>query len=556
MLKNLHVKNLALIEEEEIDFSKGLNILSGETGAGKSIILGALSLALGGKAAKGLLKDENEDAVVEAVFSVESEAVRAALEAMSIEVYEDEVILSRRISPSKATAKINGEAVPANKLAEVGNLFIDIYGQHEHQSLLNKKKHAELLDDFCNNDFGTLKVELADKYRAYKKSVLELANAEALDKDRESKLGLLEYELNTLIEAKIVAGEDEELEKEYKVLSSYSKLMDSVGSAYNDISAGASDMISRAVSALRSVEGLDERIASACAALTDAESIVSDVSRDLSDFLNSDDYSEERFSFVENRLNQLNTLKHRFNVSDCAGLLLVIEEKQAQIDKLNDFEAYLTGLKSDRDKLYAECEKLAMAVSEIRAKASKVLSKAMEEAMSELNFLQSRFEVKLERLEAFNETGFDDIEFMVSTNPGQPVAPLTKVASGGEMSRIMLAIKTVMAGRDMIDTLIFDEIDAGISGKTASYVATRLATVAKEHQVICITHLAQIAACSNAHFLIEKSVVGQDTVSGITALSEDDSIKEIARMISGEEITEASLANAKELRQKALGVIS
>lgn len=550
MLKNLHVKNLALIEEEEIDFSKGLNILSGETGAGKSIILGALGLALGEKAPKGLLKNENEDAVVEAVFSVESEEVKAALAELSVDVYDDEIILSRRISPVKATAKINGDAVPAGKLSEVGRLLIDIYGQNEHQSLLSKKKHASLLDEYCKNDVSDVKLELSATYKEYKKVLKEYDEALAVDKDRESKLGLLEYEYNMLSEARLKVGEDEELEQEYRVLGSYSKLIDAVGAAYGDISGGASDMIGRAISALKSVEGLDERIANASSALADAESIVSDVSRDLSDFLSADDYSEERFAEVEKRLNQLNNLKHRYGKNDIAGLISVMEDKQAQIDKLNDFETYVSGLATEKERLCARCESLAEKLSVVRSSAAVNLSVEMEKAMSELNFLQSKFEVGITRLDSFNEDGFDDIEFLVSTNPGQKVAPLINIASGGEMSRIMLAIKTVLAGQDMIDTLIFDEIDAGISGKTASFVAGRLAEVATEHQVICITHLAQIAACSTSHFLIEKNVVGQDTVSGIKLLSEEESVREIARMISGEEITEASLANARELREK------
>lgn len=553
MLKNLHVKNLALIEEEDIDFTTGLNILSGETGAGKSIILGALGLALGEKAPKGLIKDANEDAVVEAVFSVDSSEVRDALAAMSIEVFDDEVILSRRISPSKATAKINGDAVPANKLSEAGRLFIDIYGQHEHQSLLSKKKHAELLDEFCKDDLGTLKDDMSHAVKDYKKSLSTYENALKENADRESMLGLLEFEYNTLSEAKLVIGEDEELEREYRILSSYSKLMDSVGAAYSDISGSASDMIGRAITALRSVENLDERVANASSALADAESIVSDVSRELSDILNADDYSEEKFNAVETRLNLINNLKHRFNKNSIEDLIKTMEEKQSKIDALNDYDTYVANLKINVDEQFEKCNKLAEKISDVRVKASKLLASAMETAMAELNFLQSKFEVKIERMDAFNEDGFDDIEFMVSTNPGQPVASLIKIASGGEMSRIMLAIKTVLASKDMIDTLIFDEIDAGISGKTASYVAARLASVAKEHQVICITHLAQIAACADSHFLIEKSVIGQDTVSGIKRLSEEDSVKEIARMISGEEITDASLANAKELRDKAKG---
>ncbi|WP_028236017.1 DNA repair protein RecN [Pseudobutyrivibrio sp. MD2005] len=552
MLASLHVKNLALIDEEEIVFSKGLNILSGETGAGKSIILGALHLSLGDKASKDVLRDTDSEAFVEAVYLIDDEATKQALRDMGVEPYDDEVIMSRRITESRSVGKINGEQVPAAKMKEVGALLLDIYGQKEHQSLLNTKRHMELLDEFAKADIGDLKSKIAASFKEYKALTAELEEAKKSDVSKEREIILLDHEINEIESANLKIGEDEELEDEYKRLSNFSRTMEYFGRAHEAMAGdgGVSDAISAAISDIRYIEGIDEKASDFLSMLNDADSIISDFNRELSSYMADASFDAERFNEVELRLNEINRLKDKYGTT----IELILDELKKRQDKkakYESFDEYLAELKAKVDAATKELSALCDKLSDIRKKKAKELSAKMVEAMSDLNFLNSEFDVSLKRLDHFTADGIDDGEFVICTNPGEPLRPLKDIASGGEMSRIMLAIKTVLASGGGIDTLIFDEIDAGISGRTAQAVSEKLSTVAGSHQVICITHLPQIAAMADTHFLIEKSVENGHTISGIKKLYDNELVDELARMLGGSAITEAVLTNAKEMLELA-----
>ena len=552
MLASLHVKNLALIDEEEIIFSKGLNILSGETGAGKSIILGALHLSLGDKASKDFLRDSDSEAFVEAVYLVNDEKTKEALRDLGVEPYDDEVIMSRKITESRSVGKINGEQVPAAKMKEVGDILLDIYGQKEHQSLLNTHKHMEFLDEFAKNQIGDLKLQISESYKNYCALIKELDSAKQSDISKEREIVLLEHEINEIESANLKIGEDEELEDEYRRLSNFSKTMEYFQRAHEAIAGdgGASDALSSAISDLRHIESLDEKASDLLSMLNDADSIISDFNRELSGYIADTSFDAARFNEVEVRLNEINRLKDKYGPS----IEIILDELKARQEKKAKFESfdeYLTELKKRVSDATSELESLCNKLSDIRHTASKALASKMQAAMSDLNFLNCEFDMELKRLNHFTENGVDDGQFVISTNPGEPLRPLKDIASGGEMSRIMLAIKTVLASDGGIDTLIFDEIDAGISGRTAQAVSEKLTTVASNHQVICITHLPQIAAMADTHFLIEKSVENGHTISGIKKLLGDETIDELARMLGGSAITEAVMTNAREMKDMA-----
>ncbi len=557
MLVNLHVKNLALIQEEEIHFGKGLNILSGETGAGKSIILGALSFALGQKVSKDALRNPNEEALVEAVFLV-GEEEKAVLNAMDISVYDDEVILSRKISGERSSAKINGETFPAQRLKEVGELLLDIYGQHENQSLLHKKKHLELLDEFGKDSLSPIKEELAQAYQTYVSKKKEFEEADRDESERARELSFLEHETEEIQNAKLRIGEDEELEETYKKMLNGQKIHDALNEAYGETGLGsgnsASDKIGRALRALRSVEDYDDGLSDMILVLTDVDGILSDFNREVSDYVDSLDFSKEHFAEVEGRLNEINGLKSKYGRT-IEEVLNACEEKQAQIEKLKDYDAYLTKLEEELKKATKRVEELSSGLSVLRQSQAVTLCALVKDALLDLNFLDVKFDMAFTKAKEYSANGYDEGEFMISTNPGEPLRPLKEIASGGELSRVMLAIKTILAESDSIDTLIFDEIDAGISGRTAQAVSEKIYLVSKAHQVILITHLPQIAAMADHHFLIEKDVVVTDgtkaTVSTIEELYGEQVTKELARMVGGAEITNATLENARELKELA-----
>ena len=552
MLESLHVKNLALIDETEIVFGKGLNILSGETGAGKSILLGALHLALGGRVAKEMLRDESADAVVEAVFSVRDERQRKLLEEMDLPIYEDEVILSRRITESRTVARINGETVPAAKLKQAGSVLLDIYGQQEHQSLTQKKKHMELLDTYGKMEIEPARERVREAFAAYREKRKELDEADMDDRERARELSFLEHETEEIEAAGLSVGEDETLEREYRRQSNGKKILEAVSGAYQQTGGmdGASDQIGRAIRALSGVEHYEDRLAGFMSMLTDIDGLLNDLNRELFEYQESEAFDARAFAETETRLDEINRLKEKYGNS-IEEILAACETKRQRMEQLSSYDSYVAELKAETARLEERLKEACGQLSDVRKKYASRLVRTVEAALRDLNFLDVSFDMQFDQLDHYTSNGTDDGEFMISTNPGEPLKPLRNIASGGEMSRIMLAMKTVLAENDAIDTLIFDEIDSGISGRTAQAVSEKLSVVARDHQVVCITHLPQIAAMADRHFLIEKQVEGGATVSRISLLSREGSIRELARMLGGTEITEKVLENAEEMKNLA-----
>lgn len=553
MLENLHVKNLALIEEEDITFLEGLHVLSGETGAGKSMILGALDLALGGKVSKEMLRDNGKEGLVEVVFTVTTQAQRDRLAELEIEAYDDQVILSRKITENRSVAKINGEMVPAVRMKQVGDIFLDIHGQHDHQSLLHKRKHMELLDEYSKERVMPYKESMKQKYQAFMAKQREWDEADLDDAKREREMLFLAHEIQEITEARLQEGEDERLEQEYRRLSNSKKIMESLGEAYRQTSSsqGASEQIGRAIREMNQVSIYDDMLQPMLDSLNDIDSLLSDFNRDLSQYMTEAEFDEQVFLEVSDRLNVINRLKDKYGAT-IPEIMQTCTQKQERLEKLQSFEQYLAGLKQELETSRQAAYEQAAQLSAVRKTCGEELVRQVEMALTDLNFLDVAFTMEFRELDHVTAEGFDDAEFMIRTNPGEPLRPLKDIASGGELSRIMLAIKTVLAEHDDIDTLIFDEIDAGISGRTAQAVSEKLSVVAKTHQVICITHLPQIAAMADQHYLIEKEVRGEETISTIQALSYHDSVKELARMLGGAQITQAVYDNAKEMKDLAM----
>lgn len=557
MLQSLHVKNLALIDEAEVDFTGGLNILSGETGAGKSIIIGSINLALGEKIQKEMLREnketgELETALVELLFTVEDARARAQLEALEVYPENDEVILSRRIVNGRGAARVNGESVPASRIKEIAAILIDIHGQHEHQSLLSKKKHLEILDDFAGEALAKEKSALAGTYHSYRKLLEEESRADVDTKEREREISLLEYEVKEIEEAALREGEDEELESDYRRFSNGQKIVEAVNAAYGNTGGaeGASELVGRAVREISSVASYDDRLSNLEQQLLEIDGLLNDFNREIADYAESMEFDEETFYEVERRLDTVNHLKDKYG-DTIPKVLAALDEKRERLMKLCDYDSYLEGLRADMKKTKATLDKQCKTVSDIRKEAAGRLTEAVTAALKDLNFLDVRFTMEFERTADYTANGYDDAGFFISTNPGEPLKPLGKVASGGELSRIMLGIKTVLADEDAVETLIFDEIDSGISGRTAQMVSEKMNMLGRNHQIICITHLPQIAAMADSHYLIQKSVQNQATVSTIERLGAAQSIEELARMLGGVEITETVRKSAKEMRELA-----
>lgn len=552
MLLSLHVKNLALIEETEIEFTPGLNILTGETGAGKSILIGSVNLALGAKADKELIRRGAESALVELTFFDESGRVKEKLDELELPCEEDCVTISRRIQPGRSISRINGETVTVKQIRELSELLLDIHGQHEHQSLLHKKKHWEILDAYAGEALLPILSDIKRLYQERRRIEEEMEAAGMDEAARKRELELLHFELQEIEEAQLIPGEDEELENSYRRMVNNQKIGEALGISYRCTGGdeeSAASLVGRAVRELYGVTSYDERLLGLSDQLTEIEGLLNDFNRELSDYMSDSEFDGADFQRTEERLNLINHLKDKYGrtVLEVIEYSSVISEK---IEKLEDYENYMAGLKSSHDKIENELIRTCEKASALRKEEALVLTRTLKKALEELNFLTVEFTVKIEKKEVAAD-GFDDVEFMISTNPGEELKPLGMVASGGELSRIMLGIKTVLADKDAVDTLIFDEIDAGISGRTAWKVSEKLGMLSAAHQVICITHLPQIAAMADTHFMIAKETDGISTVTGIRRLDVQGAMEELARLLGADELSEAALYNAEEMKKQA-----
>ena len=552
MLSELHVKNFAILDEVSVEFGKGLNVLTGETGAGKSLLLGSVNAALGGKVSKDFLGSNGDYALAELLFDNDA-CVRDLLEKYELPE-SDMLVISRRITDTgRSVSRINGETVNASIVKEIASRLFDVHGQHDHQTLLYPAKQLALLDRYAGAEAleETAAVRaLARDYRAAKK---ELSDASEHGAARARELSMAQYEHDEIMAARLVAGEDDLLEERFRVLSNREKLTEACAEADSVLSTDATSVttgIGRALRKLSKASSLDPKLEAIYEDLRLAEEQVGDIAARLSDYLSEITGTEAELNEVGERLDVINRLKSKYGRT-IEAILAYAEEAERTIAKLSDFDGYVAALTEKVKKSEQALRTEAAKLTAIRKKAADELSAKVRASLSELNFLNSEFTVEFRELEEPGETGAEEAEFMISANPGEPLRPLAKIASGGELSRVMLALKTASSGKDEIETVFFDEIDAGISGRTAQKVAEKLATIAQTKQVICITHLPQIAAMADCHFEISKSAENGKTRTTLQKLTEDEVPRELARMLGGAEITDSVMANAREMRELA-----
>ena len=555
MLRSIRVRNMALIEEEEITLDKGLNILTGETGAGKSIVIGAVSTALGSGSFKDFAAEGAETAGVELTFETDDRRVSDWLEEASLPDMDGLVIISRTYRNGRSISRINGEAVTAARVREAASFLIDIHGQHEHQSLLYPKYHLELVDSYASDETDPIREEIAQAYRSWTDASRQLASALLDEKERLKQIDFISYEVREIGEAALQEGEDEDLENRFRKLSNAQRIREVLGevSELTNSDTGALASVSRASGRLSQIADLDDELENLSEQLVQAEDLFDDFYRSLENYIDDFSYDEEELSEISGRLDLINRLKSKYGRT-IADVLRYQERQQEELDRLTDYDAYVEGLRKKQAASYEKLVKLCDELTGIRKRSAKLLREQIIQSLEELNFLEVRFEIAFERLEEPTSNGRDAVTFLISTNPGSPVRPLQSAASGGELSRIMLGIKTIMARKNSIETLIFDEIDTGISGRAAQKVSEKMAQLSENCQVIAITHLAQIASMADHHYVIEKKVEDGRTHTHVRELDEQEQVDELARILGGARITDAVRASAAEM--KALAVRS
>ncbi len=554
MLVHLHVRNLALIEDIEVEFGPGLNILTGETGAGKSILLGSMQLILGGRSAKDMIRTGASNALVELLFQVENPRAEASLREFGVETSDGQVLLTRKLMDGRSINKINGETCTVAQMKAAASCLLDIHGQHEHQSLLYQDKQLEILDIYGKEEIFPAKDNVQTAYKKYRDCKRQLDELDIDEEQRNRERAFLEFEINEIESAQLVSGEDEELEKRYCKLNNGRKILETLQGVRDltgyESGAGAGESVGNAVREISRVTEYDTQLDSMASALQEIDGLLNDFNRELASYVDDLNFDDEAFYETEKRLDTINGLKAKYGrtIEDIQEYCLKQKQKLENLDKYEErFHEAEENLKKSREEL----ETVSYKLSVIRQKYSQMLTDKITEGLKDLNFLDVQFQITFRRRKEYTAGGFDDIEYEISTNPGESLKPLGKIVSGGELSRIMLAIKAILADRDQIETLIFDEIDTGISGRTAQKVSEKMAVIGRCHQVLCITHLPQIAAMADTHFEIEKHQKDNETITEIHPLEGDDSVRELARLLGGAEITQAVFDNAKEMKELA-----
>lgn len=547
MLLELHIRNMALIEKADLDFRSGFTVLSGETGAGKSILIDSINFALGAKTSKDIIREGAEFAYVELIFKILDKEKIEYIKSLDFNILEDGIlIISRKLSASRSILKVNDESITIAKLSTLTGLLIDIHGQHEHQSLLSKAKHLSIVDGMLDKEALALKANIQALYDRYK----EIKNKLSLDDDsfiREREIDILKYEIREIEISRLKPNEEEKLNMAYRKLKAVSNINDNLTDVIEILD---NTDIGSAVTSLEEISSFSPELKEFEQELYDLDAKICDINRDIKAYFDKLDYSEENFEKIQKRLDFVNRFTNKYT-SDTDKLAFILKNKKERLRDLLNFD-------SDREKLSRELENLEMEFTDLsnslrllRKKVAKILEENIKNNLIELNFINVEFKIEFKELDNFSMNGLDDIEFMISTNPGNPLKPLKDVASGGELSRVMLAFKSVLANVDDIDTLIFDEIDTGISGRTAQKVAEKISYISKEHQVLCITHLPQIAAMADCNYLIEKSSDGIETKTSIENIKDESLVLELARLLGGSEITKAVLDTAKEMKELA-----
>ena len=558
MLVSINVKNYAIIDELTIDFTDGLNVLSGETGAGKSIIIGAMSLALGGRANSDMIRTGETKMSVQSVFYVQnlSSELKLLIEENDIEIYDGEIIVSRTVFDSgRNVCKINSTIVNVSTLKKIVEHFVDIHGQHEHQKLLNQSTHISFLDNFAAKEISPILTKVENSYQKLRKLKQEHEQLLRLCREASDQRDLLRLRINEITEANLTINEDEELESQKNILANSEKLHELVTGAYlslYDNDSNASENISMASNMMMNASNIDATLENAYKSILEAQIMIDEAVLTIRDYKDNIEFSPDELEKVQTRLNLINNLKRKYGETIEAILLQLAEynEKLYQIEN-SDNETKLLEDKLELAK--KEYLQFAVELSAERKKASSLLSSSLIDNLKDLAMNNVDFMVSFKEnsIVKYCADGIDEVEFLIRTNLSQPLLPLSKIASGGEISRVMLSLKSIFAQTDSTETLIFDEIDTGISGRTAQSVAQKISILSKNHQIICITHLPQIASMADTHFLISKEDRDNQTYTKFTALNEDERVNEISRMIGGVQITKTTKDSATEMIAQA-----
>ncbi len=561
MLRELHIKNVAVIDEVNIEFGKGFNVLTGETGAGKSILIDSLNMALGQRTGRELIRHGAEAALVDAVFEVEDKRVLDMLSELDIDAEEENgcVILSRKITAEgKSVCRINGRTATVSMVKEVGGLLIDIHGQSDNQDILNPNKHIKFIDEYGkNNEQLSLYSKLYEEYLSLKKEYERLSID---DKDKAQRLDLLKFQIDEISSAKLKIGEEEELEKAKEYLRNSGNIMSGLSKAYTNLYGGdggsfssAYDLIASSSKALSDIAEYDEKLSGFSERIESSLAELEEVSRDIRKYLDGIEFDDEQLNYTEERLSLIYSLKRKYGGS-IYEILEYLEKITDEARGIENSDEKLNEIKEEINKIVENLEKHSKKLTLSREKAAKSLENSIMTELSELDMPKVKFKVLIEKTEDFTRLGCDKVEFLISTNPGEDLKPLTKIASGGEMSRIMLAVKTILADSDMVEAMIFDEIDTGVSGRAAQKIAEKMDKLSIGRQILSITHLPQIAAMADNNYLIQKTSDLDNTTTSVIRLEKENRKTELARIIGGVTVTELTLRAAQEMIDMAAAV--
>ena len=538
MVTTLHIKNVGIIDDLSLDLNEGFNVLTGETGAGKTLIIGSLAILAGGRFSKEMIRNGEEFSFVEANFYCPDNEL----------AIDNNIIVSREIHLNgRNSCKINGRLVTVNELKEFMSKILDIHGQHDSQLILNPMQHIIYLDKFIGKELednlNKYKVKLAE-YNTLKQ---ELKNTYGEDQEKERRLDLLRYQYNEIEQANLKENEEEELEEKHKMMQNAEKLKDNLCEVDNELNENAVVAISNAIRSLEKIQDCGSKYTEKLSILKSSYYDIQELARDLSYMREDVNFDEEERNQIENRLDLIYSLKRKYG-NTISEILEFQNNVELEIHKIENLDEYHKKIKTQIETIKKELFEIANQISNTRAKYANELSYKINQELRDLEMPNAKFEIKVNKTEKFYENGIDEVEFMICTNIGEGLKPLAKIASGGEMARIMLGIKNVLADVDEVSTLVFDEIDTGISGKASKAVAEKMKSISNLHQVICITHLPSIAAKGDYNYYISKQTKENKTYTSIKLLNEEETIEEIARISSGE-ITEIAKAHAQELRK-------
>lgn len=553
MLNQLSVRNVAVIDKLDINLHDGVSVLTGETGAGKSIIIDSINMILGDRANKELVRYGTDKAVVQAVFDAPKSVINI-LEENDIDVEDETVIITRQVTKEgKSVARINGMVVTLNILREISDRLINIHGQHDNQALLTPIRHITFLDAYADNEeYINRYKDILSKKREIEKKISSL---EMDEQEKMQRIDLLEYQVNEIKKASLEKGEEDDLREQRDIYTNAEQITKSVNEAYMNLYEGdeiqsAYDGISIAVNEISQISDLNPQLKSIYDTLNEIMYSLEDTAHEIKEFGETVEFDEQTLNEIEERLDLISRLKRKYGNS-IEEILEYLKKAESELNDIKLSDERTNELKEELKNITKELKEKGNVLTQRRENAAKVLEENIEKSLHELNMEKSKFKVNIENDGTFYDNGMDKVEFLISTNPGEPLKPLVKIASGGELSRVMLAIKSILADSDGVDTMIFDEIDTGVSGKAAMSIAKKLAVIAKNKQVICITHLPQLTAMADNHYLIQKNTDGELASTTLKELDEEGRELELARIIDGGEVTELALSHAKQMLENA-----